>query len=38
VASYIGIPIFIVPIFVWKLVHRTKVSVAGRLSTVSRPC
>jgi hypothetical protein len=25
-ASYIGIPIFIVPIIVWKLVHRTKVS------------
>lgn len=25
-ASYIGIPIFIVPIVVWKLVHRTKVS------------
>jgi yeast amino acid transporter len=28
VASYIGIPIFIVPIIVWKLIHRTKVSVA----------
>lgn len=25
-ASYIGIPIFIVPIIVWKLVNRTKVS------------
>lgn len=25
-ASYIGIPIFIVPIIVWKLVHKTKVS------------
>jgi yeast amino acid transporter len=24
VASYIGIPIFIVPIIVWKLVHKTK--------------
>lgn len=28
VASYIGIPIFIVPIIVWKLIHGTKVSVA----------
>jgi amino acid transporter len=26
VASYISIPIFIVPIIVWKLIHRTKVS------------
>ena len=25
-ASYIGIPIFIIPIIIWKLVHRTKVS------------
>lgn len=25
VASYIGIPIFIVPILGWKLIHRTKV-------------
>jgi amino acid transporter len=25
-ASYIGIPIFIVPIVVWKLVYRTRVS------------
>jgi yeast amino acid transporter len=28
VASYIGIPIFIVPIIVWKLIYRTKVGVA----------
>lgn len=27
-ASYIGIPIFIVPIIVWKLVNRTKVSLS----------
>lgn len=26
VASYVGIPIFIVPIIVWKLWHKTKVS------------
>jgi amino acid transporter len=26
IASYIGIPIFIIPIIVWKLVYRTKVS------------
>lgn len=26
-ASYIGIPIFIVPIIIWKLVKKTKVSV-----------
>lgn len=25
VASYVGIPIFVVPIIIWKLVHRTKV-------------
>jgi yeast amino acid transporter len=25
VASYVGIPIFIVPIIAWKLYHRTKV-------------
>lgn len=28
VASYIGIPIFIIPIICWKLWHRTKVSLA----------
>jgi amino acid transporter len=28
VASYIGIPIFIVPIMVWKLIHRTKVGIS----------
>jgi amino acid transporter len=26
IASYIGIPLFIVPIIIWKLVHKTKVS------------
>jgi amino acid transporter len=26
IASYIGIPIFIMPIIVWKLWHKTKVS------------
>ncbi|KAK5281879.1 hypothetical protein LTR20_009929 [Exophiala xenobiotica] len=31
VASYIGIPIFIVPIFVWKLVHRTKFARAATI-------
>lgn len=33
VASYVGIPIFIIPIVVWKLCHKTKVSV---LCTFSR--
>jgi amino acid transporter len=28
IAFYVGIPIFIVPIIVWKLVHKTKVSSA----------
>lgn len=28
VASYVGIPIFIVPMIVWKLWHRTKVSLS----------
>jgi amino acid transporter len=26
IASYVGIPLFIIPIIVWKLVHKTKVS------------
>lgn len=33
IASYIGIPIFIVPIIVWKLVHKTKVSSASVIRT-----
>ncbi|GME62271.1 amino acid permease [Neofusicoccum parvum] len=43
VASYIGIPIFIVPIIVWKVVHRTKFARAysidlwsGRLPAVDK--
>lgn len=32
VAYYIGLPIFIVPIIAWKLIYRTKVSVARMCS------
>ena len=31
VASYIGIPIFIVPIIIWKLWHRTKLARASAI-------
>jgi amino acid transporter len=31
IASYVGIPIFIVPIIIWKLVHKTKVSLSSLL-------
>ncbi|EED16247.1 amino acid permease, putative [Talaromyces stipitatus ATCC 10500] len=34
-ASYIGIPIFIVPIFVWKFVHRTKFARATTIDLYS---
>lgn len=35
VASYVGIPIFIVPIIIWKLVYKTKAS-SSRCSGISR--
>lgn len=37
VANYIGIPIFIVPIIVWKIVHKTKVSRNVRKPKQARP-
>ncbi|KAK8041616.1 hypothetical protein PG994_014623 [Apiospora phragmitis] len=32
IAAYVGIPIFVIPIIIWKLVYKTKVS-PGRLSS-----
>lgn len=37
VSTYVGIPIFILPIIGWKVVHRTKVSIIMTLYGVSLP-